>query len=373
MSHADKLYENPFCNVCANIAQKKRVYCLNCEQWCHKSCAQRKSCCNEKFLMCDYVINETETETRDIDRMFSEKLDAVVSTMQLKIENLHEEVKEIKILLTCKNATHDDMKCLQIDNKTTKTDDLNQKKKMMSVEMKTNESSADWQALPRIKCNQRDTSTLTELSNKQQQLMSDIINLELETDTLNTLKTTTRNRNGTTLNLENKVNATGKTQSDNRKQKPQNEFSRTPKTEKEKSETQENKFEEVRPRRSRKRNYKVGACESSPSETSSFIGTQRNKKIWLFIAGAREHVTETIVKQYINGKLQDSSQTEVKELKTFHKKIDNKCFFVGVEYLHKEAVYNPSFWPMGIRFSRFDFRKGEHFLDNPKETSTTKS
>jgi hypothetical protein len=35
-----------------------------------------------------------------------------------------------------------------------------------------------------------------------------------------------------------------------------------------------------------------------------------------------------------------------------------------IQPAYKEAVYDKNFWPRGIRYSRFDFRKGEHFLDS---------
>jgi hypothetical protein len=71
-----------------------------------------------------------------------------------------------------------------------------------------------------------------------------------------------------------------------------------------------------------------------------------------------------MVKQHISSKLKsDSSECNVKELQTFCQKSDNKCFLIGVQPAYKEAVYDNNFWPRGIRYSTFDFRKGEHFLD----------
>jgi hypothetical protein len=71
-----------------------------------------------------------------------------------------------------------------------------------------------------------------------------------------------------------------------------------------------------------------------------------------------------MVKQYISSKLKsNSSECNVKELQTFYQKSDNKCFLISVQPAFKK-VYDKNFWPRGIRYSRFDFRKGEHFLDS---------
>jgi hypothetical protein len=71
-----------------------------------------------------------------------------------------------------------------------------------------------------------------------------------------------------------------------------------------------------------------------------------------------------MVKQHISTKLKsDGSECNVKKLQTFYQKSDNKCFLIGVQPAYKEAVHDKNFWPRGIRYSRFDFRKREDILD----------
>lgn len=93
------------------------------------------------------------------------------------------------------------------------------------------------------------------------------------------------------------------------------------------------------------------------------------KKIWLFLSRIKDHVSEDIVKKYIQEKLKnDLLEPSVRKLKTFYMRKDNNCFLVGVDFSLKEAIYEHSFWPKGVTFERFDFRRGQHFLDNHQES-----
>lgn len=39
---------------------------------------------------------------------------------------------------------------------------------------------------------------------------------------------------------------------------------------------------------------------------------------------------------------------------------------IGVEPQLLQQVYDPNFWPRKVIFSRFDFRLGKRFLDQPQ-------
>lgn len=36
---------------------------------------------------------------------------------------------------------------------------------------------------------------------------------------------------------------------------------------------------------------------------------------------------------------------------------------LGVPFEMKDIAYENDFWPTGIKYTRFDFKRGQHFLD----------
>lgn len=138
-------------------------------------------------------------------------------------------------------------------------------------------------------------------------------------------------------------------------------------------------FIEIKSRRSRQKKYQLGTNTSTDINESGFegrISTQtskdnQKKKLWLFISRAKGNVTEEIVKKYIHVKTKaDPIDISVKLLKTFYQKEDNNCFLIGVDPTFQEMVYQQNFWPQGVAFQRFNFKKGQHFLDNPRQMNT---
>lgn len=130
-------------------------------------------------------------------------------------------------------------------------------------------------------------------------------------------------------------------------------------------------FTEVRRRPRHRRRANVGTAESNSGSES--VGTEfeargRNvsgsEKIWLFVSRVKDHVNEQIVQNYIARKSSLASETiTVKCVETRAKFADNKCFLIGVDPAIKEEIYKSEFWPRGVNFDRFDFRRGQHFLD----------
>jgi hypothetical protein len=55
-------------------------------------------------------------------------------------------------------------------------------------------------------------------------------------------------------------------------------------------------------RRKPRQKYNIGESDENINKREAFVGTvkkeNKNKKIWLFIAGAKSHVTENMVKQH---------------------------------------------------------------------------
>lgn len=133
-------------------------------------------------------------------------------------------------------------------------------------------------------------------------------------------------------------------------------------------------FIEIKRRHRNRKKASIGtANESKVSEGGSGVefearrqGNGGDKKVWLFVSRAKDHVSEQTVKDYLLRKLSPDDDVVVKYLETRTKFIDNKCFLVGVNPARKEEIYETGFWPRGIRFDRFDFRRGQHFLDSQR-------
>jgi len=112
----------------------------------------------------------------------------------------------------------------------------------------------------------------------------------------------------------------------------------------------------------------VAKVDEAKKETG-FIGReQKEKKVWLFISRAKNHVTTDIVKDYLVQKTKEpEDKVEVQELNTRSDKPDNKCFMVGLKWMLKEEAYKTEFWPEGVAVARFNFKQGSHFLEKKKD------
>lgn len=121
------------------------------------------------------------------------------------------------------------------------------------------------------------------------------------------------------------------------------------------------------------RNTKIQIGEADVSredETNGFLGREGvQKKVWLFIGRVKDHVTEEIVKKYLEKKTDSNNDIHVKEIDTYRKIADNKCFKVGLNFDLKDVVYTNSFWPRGVAVNRFDFRKEEKYLNRLRDAN----
>lgn len=129
-------------------------------------------------------------------------------------------------------------------------------------------------------------------------------------------------------------------------------------------------YQEIKKRRRRKK-VQLGTNEKAENEFEGRpMANIKNKKIWLFISRVKDAVSTENVVTYIKkkSKLEDE-KISVKNLDTWYKVENNKCFLVGVDPTIKDLVYSASFWPTGVAYERFDFVKGQRFLDNQKTTS----
>lgn len=134
--------------------------------------------------------------------------------------------------------------------------------------------------------------------------------------------------------------------------------------------TQENQVEkefQIVTRR-RKKNIKYGTSETRADCEIGFEGRDtKEKKIWLFISRVKNDVTEGKVSNYITHKTNEKTEEiSVKKVNTYFKTKDNNCFLIGVNPKLRDLVYKEDFWPKKVAYARFDFKKGQHFLDNPR-------
>jgi len=129
-------------------------------------------------------------------------------------------------------------------------------------------------------------------------------------------------------------------------------------------------FKQVMNKKQKKNNSKIfyGKAELENIEQENGFSAKKpaKKKIWLHISRIKSSVTEEAVQQYVakKGKT-ETENVHVKQLIPKNSREDNKMFMVGVDLQLKEQVYSEDFWPEGVRFTRFNFIIGRHFLDQP--------
>lgn len=107
-----------------------------------------------------------------------------------------------------------------------------------------------------------------------------------------------------------------------------------------------------RRKKSSKRN--VG---QSDVNNEKFTGVK--PKVWLYLYKVTQNVMEDDIKHYLKTKTANNSdEFIVKDLKEPGSS-GFKTFMVAADFQYKETFYEPSFWPKGVYFRRFDFNK--HF------------
>lgn len=110
---------------------------------------------------------------------------------------------------------------------------------------------------------------------------------------------------------------------------------------------------------------KTRPMEGSGNGDSELHGRANgDKKIWLFITRIPDKIEVKNIENYIKNRT-NSDNIIIKKLPTKNSRRDNQSFMIGVEPCFKEQIYDSSFWPKGIVYNRFNFKLGQHFLDNP--------
>lgn len=76
--------------------------------------------------------------------------------------------------------------------------------------------------------------------------------------------------------------------------------------------------------------------------------------MWIFISRIKRTIENEEISEYLAKKLnRDKTEFVIKEVPT--KSTQNKCFMIGANFRFKDKMYEPSFWPSGVAFRRFDF------------------
>ncbi|KAG5870766.1 hypothetical protein JTB14_020570 [Gonioctena quinquepunctata] len=131
------------------------------------------------------------------------------------------------------------------------------------------------------------------------------------------------------------------------------------------------------PRRRNNRHYNHNNINRKPEIPKKYIGSSKDEtdftgkkpKVWLYIYRVTRNVNDTQIQNYISKKLypetpegEGNSDVVIKELQTDPNQM--KCFMIGADLSHKEKLYTADFWPSGVGFRRFDFRRYRHYEDN---------
>nr|CAI5839915.1 unnamed protein product [Callosobruchus analis] len=135
-------------------------------------------------------------------------------------------------------------------------------------------------------------------------------------------------------------------------------------TEKRKEENDNDEGYQVVKRRRSRAPPEIG--NNPEGQNFGFVGCahKKEKKIWIFIKYVSDSTTSENVSDFIASKTNsDGTKIQIKEVETYHNVANNKCFLIGLDPSLKDKVYDHSFWPRGVTFERFNFIKGQRFLD----------
>lgn len=357
--HGEK--ESKICKYCKKKANNGPI-CAKCGTIYHPSCSYRiRKCCNLEF--CE-ISDSVATATVDNNQ----------TTLKL-FQELVVELRRSNMLLMQKNSQLEDI----IIQKNDMIHDLQNKTREKKADTKTKvvaQHSIDHNILHD---QQRENCTAPQIKDMPKELNNTMKTVAQHSTDHNALYTHQIGVMNELIHLTHSEDPNRKSTSP--QTKVMQEASKTIKMrlEAEKSDedptftlvtkrkTKQKNVTEERPSHQRhpKINQNVGkAPVTKEDEEKGFAA--KNKKIWLHISHAKEHVTEKIVVDYLAKKTgRPLTEFMVKLLPTQKKKKDNNCFMVGVDPSLKDDVYKPEFWPNGIGWSRFNFFRGRRFLQEP--------
>lgn len=375
------------CKYCEYCEKKviNKVKCMSCGAVFHKSCYSRKKCCNKQDISKDIQVNITYDDN-DAGNTNENPMESLKYENKL-LNELNSELKLTNNLLKEKILTLEEkLNCLKSsmvktsENLATSKEERNSEfmKNLIQEEvqsyfrkLKNNESHCDImnvnahyilgnsnkeiQKTPtssrknKNKKDQQKTSNqlskqqaqknvnLTDMEEKQRQIMQGIINLEEKNEQ-------------TLLNNNNKSSPLPTT----------NTLLEIKLNEAEEKNTAPMYSDILKSRKTKA----ITAIQIGDGSTDvGFEGVQ--KRIWIFLSRVKPQVTAEIISKYLNNKPNMKDRTViVEELQL--KRTRTKAFKVGLDYALKDDAYNPKFWPKGVGFCRYTFSKNNQD-DNDQE------
>lgn len=102
----------------------------------------------------------------------------------------------------------------------------------------------------------------------------------------------------------------------------------------------------------RKRNYKRNTGQ--PGEVGEKFKRDK-QRIWMYLSKIPQEINEGDIREFLQKKTQDNEEDFIiKDLKENRRL---KTFVVAGDFRFKELFYNPKFWPRGVIYRRFDFKR----------------
>lgn len=431
MADDNRQAEKLLCNYCRKSVVKSVVECSNCAKVFHSSCGARGTCCDSKNMMdrssvcetdgVDSVPGSAETDVGNALKMENQELKETNILLKKEIEGLklkinvleseiaqnHKVVEKEKVTLNELNADISLYIDKQIEKKiATFQREINYIKAEVNktlVDRNVNSTGYSKKSEPmkrnnliRVKNSKQNMQDLNlkvtnpnmDLITRQEEIMNEIINLAPENNIIQgaqkVCKPQVQHKDSNTdedgsIIIEGNTGLTEDsdyTLVTNRRKKNMNGSGAAGKAS---SVSAKRNFKEALLRR---RSVQSSTGTGTVNRAEGFAGREQRtcKKVWLFISHVRDHVTDTMVREYINqGTKTGLDEIVVKEIPVKYQREDSKCFQVGVNYDLKEMVYKPEFWPAGVKYRRFKFNfdranqsgNGEQFLQQGQMEQNT--
>lgn len=346
-----------FCLYCEKKVVTK-VTCNSCGASFHRSCQTRKKCCESPDIKEDKQENVSESE----DEVNKQSL-----LEQLKQENL------LLRQMTKELSENNEFLRRQIEGRQHYSPNPDELKLFIKTECEkylksiNSEIQTTFKSPYQVHNEKHKGAKQSEQSNNHQQLITKQKEVISKLNKLGDLQPKPRSSNVNKLNVSNVDRQNVNKQEINIKcseTQPDANLETIDNT------SNHGEFTEVkRKRKTTRKNLNLGTHEIEKNSNEPTFEARshkeiENKKLWLFVSRAKDHVSTELVASHIahQGKINISDVT-VKQLDTRKTTIDNKCFMVGVPYNLQEVIYKNEFWPKGISYGRFNFRQGRHFLD----------
>lgn len=365
------------CGFCKKPAVNKRVICMNCKTTFHTSCASKKvkKCCEKQ----NFFEEESEvTAKQDVSSVSSKS-----NLYKIENENLrqiNEELKENIAILTMKigklEAENSILKEVSNKHSNTNTQDSEEEliNKIVNRVKVTFVSSfkllSDEIHDLKTKLNKDNENKVPKKTNQ------DPKNVNIQKTRTSTIQNpVTPKQYSQILKIkspQHKLSIPENTQCiideyENFKPSQTNQTQETTTGETADQENNPSNSWQLCQRGRPLRQRNVG---QSQENNGKFKGA--SPKVWMFISRVTRDVNDEDIKTYLKTRTGDDEENIiVRELNPQSNGL--KCYMVAADFRHKDEFYQPSFWPKGVGYQRFDFKlyekyKKKHTPQNGTET-----